>query len=433
MTTQREKLVVIVAPHFPPSNLTAGHRSRLFGMHLGKFGWRVCVLSVDPRYYEEALDPELEKLLPADLDVVRTRAFRTRPIRWVGDLSIRSLWWHYREIGRLIRQRGVDLVYIPIPPNFSALLGPLIRLRHRVPFAVDYIDPWVHPWPGCEIPLSKAWWAFRLGQLLEPLVLRHACLVTGVAPGYYEGALRRNPWLDPSRCVAMPYGSEESDFDFLDRHPRAPFLFDPHDGNRHIVYAGAMLPRAYSTLEALFTAVRDLIEVHPGLRSTLRLHFIGTGSTPSDPSSHLVTPWAERLGVSDVVREYPARVPYLDVLNHLKRADAILVLGSSEPHYTASKIFQAVLSRRPVLGILHAQSTAVDILRRANAGPVVTFDGLHPAASCAGEIGGALLEALRDGGEAPKPVDWQAFREYSAEAMAARLAAAFDAALERSS
>jgi hypothetical protein len=427
---RRVKSVVIVAPHFPPSNLTAGHRSRLFAMHLEKFGWRPCVVSVDPRYYEEALDPELEKLVPRQLDVVRTRALPTRPIRLVGDLGIRAFWWHYRALARLIREREVHLVYIPIPPNFSAVLGPLVYRRYGVPFAVDYIDPWVHPWPGCEVPLSKAWWTFRFGRLLEPLVLRHVRLVTGVASAYYEGALQRNPWLDPSRCVAMPYGAEESDFDFLDRHPRRPFLFDPRDGNVHVVYAGAMLPRAYSTLEAVFRAVRQLCERDMSDGSRLRLHFIGTGSVPSDPSSHLVAPWAERLGVSRMVKEHPARICYLDALNHLKHSNAVLVLGSSEPHYTASKVFQAVLARRPVVGILHAQSTAARILRQANAGPVVTFDETHPASARVEEIRQAFLEALWKDSYAPERVDWEAFRAYSAEAMTERLAAAFDAALD---
>jgi hypothetical protein len=402
-------------------------------MHLQKFGWRVRVLSVDPRYYEEVLDSEVENLVPPQVEVIRTRALSTRPIRVVGDLGIRAFWWHYRELGRMIKRGEVDLVYIPIPPNFSAMLGPLVQLRYGVPFALDYIDPWVHPWPGCEVWLSKAWWAFRLGKMLEPLVLRRVCLVTGVAPGYYEGALQRSPWLDPSRCVAMPYGAEESDFDFLERNPRRPFLFDPQDGYLHVVYAGAMLPRAYSTLEALFMAVRHLSECDPREGARLRFHFVGTGGAPSDPSSHLVTPWAERLNVSGMVREHPARIPYLDTLNHLKHAHAVLVLGSSEPHYTASKVFQAILARRPVIGILHAQSTAADILRRANAGPLVTFDEERPASSRVSEIERALREGLGDGSYRQEKVDWEGFRAYSAEAMAERLAAAFDGALERSS
>ena len=141
-------------------------------------------------------------------------------------------------------------------------------------------------------------------------------------------------------------------------------------------------------------------------------------------------PCANRLCVAHLVREHPARIPYLDALNHLAHADAVLVFGSSEPHYTASKVFQAVLARRPVIGVLHAKSTAADILRRANAGPVVTFDETQPATARVDEIAQAFDKALADRGYAPEQVDWQAFHSYSAEAMAGRLAAAFDAAVE---
>src|SRR5262249_32122076 len=147
------------------------------------------VLSVDPRFYEEPLDPELAALVPGDLEVIRTRALPVRPLRLIGDLGLRALVWQYRALGRLMRERRIDLVHIPIPPNFSALLGPLARRRFGVPFSVDYIDPWVHPWPGSEVRLSKAWCAFHLGRVLEPVVLRRVRLITGVAASYYEGAL----------------------------------------------------------------------------------------------------------------------------------------------------------------------------------------------------------------------------------------------------
>src|SRR5437879_1490716 len=126
------KQVAIVAPHFPPSNLAAVHRSRLFAMHLPKFGWQADVLSVAPQYYEEPLDPELEQLLPPSLKVVRTRALPTKPIRLVGDVGVRALWWHYRELGRLIRENSIDLVYLPIPPNYSSILGPLVQHRYGI-------------------------------------------------------------------------------------------------------------------------------------------------------------------------------------------------------------------------------------------------------------------------------------------------------------
>ena len=44
--------VLIVAPHFPPSNLAAVHRSRLFALHLREFGWEPIVVTVHHDRYE---------------------------------------------------------------------------------------------------------------------------------------------------------------------------------------------------------------------------------------------------------------------------------------------------------------------------------------------------------------------------------------------
>jgi len=424
------KQVIIVAPHFPPSNLTAGHRCRYFAMHLPKFGWKVKVLSVAPSYYEEKLDYELEALIPPDLEVIRTRAFPTRPLRLIGDIGIRAFWWHYRMLCHLIKTEKIDLIYIPIPPNYSPLLGYLMHRKFGIPYAIDYIDPWVHLYPGCEIMLSKAWLSYHLARILEPLVLRHVSLITGVAPGYYEGALKRYPWLDAFRCIAMPYGAEEADFKYLDKNPRSTYLFNYSNGNIHIVYAGAMLPKAYSTLKALFQGLLVLKKRYPSLEKKLKFNFIGTGSIPTDPESFTVKPWAEQYNLLDIVSESPARIPYLDILNHLKHAHAVLILGSSEPHYTPSKVFQAVLSRRPVIALLHAKSTAVDILKEANAGIVVTFDESKPAGACVDEIAQTIYQAVNYD-YSPEQVNWQAFRAYSTEAMTAKLARAFDIILSK--
>src|SRR5207248_920768 len=82
--------VIIVAPHFPPSNLASVHRSRLLAHHLREFGWEPIIVTVAPGYYEEDLDWELTKLLSSDLRVERVSALPTRPIRFVGDVGIRG-------------------------------------------------------------------------------------------------------------------------------------------------------------------------------------------------------------------------------------------------------------------------------------------------------------------------------------------------------
>ena len=57
--------------------------------------------------------------------------------------------------------------------------------------------------------------------------------------------------------------------------------------------------------------------------------------------------------------EHPQRVSYIDVLSHLVQAAAILVIGSTEPHYSPSKIYQSVEARRPIFALLHKASTAI--------------------------------------------------------------------------
>lgn len=137
-----------------------------------------------------------------------------------------------------------------------------------------------------------------------------------------------------------------------------------------IVYAGAMLPKAYGPLEAIFQSIKNNI-LH---FSDVEFHFIGTGGLSDDENSFNIKPLAVKYGLwKTIVYEYPKRIPYLDVLIHLNISDGIFILGSTEPHYTPSKIYQAVLSEKTILAVLHKDSTAVDILNKSNIGLVFIF------------------------------------------------------------
>ena len=55
----------------------------------------------------------------------------------------------------------------------------------------------------------------------------------------------------------------------------------------------------------------------------------------------------------------------------LTHASAILLLGSTERHYTASKLYPALLAKRPILALFHQASSVVSILRDAGSEPTV--------------------------------------------------------------
>ncbi len=414
------KKILIITSHFPPSNLAGVHRARLFARHLPTFGWEPIILTVHENFYEEALDHNLEKLLPPALRIEKVNALPITKPRLIGDTGLRGFFQLYKRAKQIILSEKIDFLYIHIPSFYLALLGRWLHKTTGIKYGIDYIDPWVHHFPGSEKVFSRHWFSTKLAGWLEPIAIKNAALVTGVAAGYYSEVLERNPHLK-NRAVhgAMPYGGEVADHVMLDQLAVEPYLFKKNE-KLQMVYAGAMLPKAYQPLEAVFSSMA----VNKTLFENVEFHFIGTGKTADDAEGYNIKPMAEKYGIwQTIVFEYPRRIPYLDVLVHLKNADGIFILGSTEPHYTPSKVYQGVLSGKPILAVLHQQSTAVKIIEASNAGIVLTFNGADDLKSVKSNFLNAFIgfqhfaQSFHVG-----QVNKMLFNEYSAGAVTNQLA-----------
>ena len=414
------KKILILYPHFPPSNLAGVHRPRLFAQHLPSFGWEPTILTVYEDYYEEAPDLNLVKLLPKNLRIEKVKAFKlTRP-RLVGDIGLRAFFQLYKKARQLLKTESFDFLYIPIPSFYCALLGRWLYSSTGILYGIDYIDPWVHNFPGSDKIFSRHWFTTKLAGLLEPIAVKKAALITGVAEGYYAAVLERNPHLKKQAIVgAMPYGGEKADHELLKEVNIQPYLFSKN-GKIQLVYAGAMMPKSYQPLEAIFKS----INAHRELFSNVEFHFIGTGTVVNAVECHNIKQMAVQYGLwQTVVFEYPKRIPYLDVLVHLNIADAVFILGSTEPHYTPSKTYQAVLSDKPLLGILHTNSTAVNVVRSSCAGLVLTFDGEKGIEKIEKDFSTVFKNFLSFAGTfEPRQVKLKVFETYSAKNVTKQLA-----------
>ncbi len=373
------KKILIISPHFPPSNLAAVHRSRLFAQHLPAFGWQPIILTVHEKFYEEKQDHNLEKLLPVNLRIEKVTALAVTKPRLIGDIGLRAFLPLYKRAKQLIQKEKINFLYIPIPSFYCALLGRWLHQSTGIKYGIDYIDPWVHYFPGSEKLFSRHWFSTQIARFLEPIAVKKASMITGVAEGYYKGVIERNPHLLQQAVVgAMPYGGEEEDHMAVTKSDLKPYLFKKKIGKIQLVYAGAMLPKAYTVLEKIFESIQN----NPGEFENVEFHFIGTGKLPNDMASFNIKPVAEKYSLwQKVVFEYPQRIPYLDVLVHLNNADGIFILGSIEPHYTPSKVYQGILAGKPILAVLHAKSSAAAIIEEAAAGKILTFDGAGDIAS----------------------------------------------------
>jgi hypothetical protein len=420
------KKILFISPHYPPSNLAAVHRPRLFAQHLPSFDWEPIILTVHEKFYEENLDWNLHKLIPANQRIEKVGAFKVTKPRFIGDIGLRGFFQLRKKAFSLIQSEKIDFVYIIVPSFYTALIGRYLHRKTGIEYGIDYVDPWVHEFPGSNKILSRHWWSTRLAKLLEPIAVKHASLITGVAEGYYQGVIERNPYLKKTcKFGAMPYGGEASDHEAVKKLNLQPYLFQKKEGVIQFVYAGAMLPKAYKPLEEIF---KSLYEYSKQLNNSttqqhIEFHFIGTGSHPNDSESYNIKPLAEKYGLWNIiVFEYPKRIPYLDVLTYLNIADGVFILGSTEPHYTPSKTYQAVLSKKPIMAVLHRDSTAVNILRTTNAGLVLDFDGESGIYTIVEQFNGFLQQFISFKNDFnPVNIDREAFNQYSAKNVTEKL------------
>ncbi len=404
--------------------MAAVHRSRLFAQHLPSFGWDPIILTVDERDYEESLDWNLHALLPENLRIEKVGAFPVTKPRLIGDIGLRAFFQLRKRALELVKSEHIDFVYIPIPSFYVALIGPYLHRKTGVKYGIDYIDPWVHRFPGSDKLFSRHWFSMHLAKFLEPKAVKKVSLITGVAEGYYQGVIDRNLHLKEN-CVfaAMPYGGEAKDHESLNSLNIKPYLFAENQ-KFQLVYAGAMLPNAYGPLEAIFKAISSNITQF----LDVEFHFIGTGYLSNDPSSYNIKPLAVKYGLwESIVFEYPKRIPYLDVLVHLDIADAVFILGSTEPHYTPSKTYQGVLSKKPIFAVLHEQSSAAKVLGETNAGQTLCFNGELGLSKIEDEFFASFSEFRRFTMEfIPSKVNLALFKEYSAKSVTKKLADLLD-------
>lgn len=419
------KKVAIVAPQFPPCNLTAAHRSRYFSSNLEKFGWKPYVITVEDKHYGNHIEKDLEDLIPDNLKIIKTKAFGVKPFKIIGDLGLRSIYWHYKALCQLVEEEKIDLLFIPIPPNYSSILGYLINRKYGIPYAIDYIDPWVTEIGKSARILSKAWISHYLAKFLEPIVLSKVSLITSVAPLYYQDIKDKYEWLNKCKFNSMPYGIDSSEFEVVRKNPKRAYLFDNNSSSFRIIYAGAMLPKAYKILNELLMAIEMINYKNPEIGKKIKIYFVGTGKDPADPASYSLNKIIEKFNLEEQIVEYPARIPYLDVINHLNSADAVLVMGSTERHYSPSKIFQAVMSKNPILALLHNKSTAVDIIDEINARYLVKFNDDFSEGELAPVIYKSLLDLIANKYDF-KSINWKKFNNYSTENMTRILANSFD-------
>jgi hypothetical protein len=428
--------VLIVSPRFPPTNAADIHRVRQSLPYLAEFGWEAVVLAVEPEFCDAPTDPLLLDTIPAATSVVRTEAVSPRLTRYFGisSLDLRA-HMHLKAAGvKLLELGQFDLIYFSTTAFGIMSLGPQWAQRFGLPFVLDLQDPWVseyHDDPNAGPPPGgRLKYAIMqaLARRQERKTMAHAKHIISVSAAYPQILTRRYDFLNDNQFTILPFGAPEIDLELVKRAGIRQQVFERNDGNQHWVYIGRAGHDMALALSAFFKALARARCQYPAFYDNVRLHFVGTTYAQGSRAVASVAPIAESYGVGDLVEERPHRISYFETLQCLIEADALIVPGSDDPSYTASKLYPYILAKRPLLAIFHERSSVVDVLQKTGAGIVVPFaSGVSTEA-----LSDMIYEAWFQGGGAPPmpATNWQAFSRYTAREMTRRQCQVFDSAVK---
>jgi hypothetical protein len=352
---------------------------------------------------------------------------RAWPLRVAGRFGLRQpalrAWWPMRRAQRqLLRRLRFDAALVS---HTDFALWPQC-LDLSCPVLLDWQDPWLtdyydrHP----EVPRPGGRLRFgamqRIARRWEPRVARRAAGHLVVSPAYRDLLRARYPDLRAERFEVLPFAAAASDLALARRSAARPALLAGR--SRWWVSAGRGGEDLHFAWRALFEGLAAERALDPRRFEDFGLLFVGTAYDVRQRATPLAD-LAAACGVADLVVEHPQRVGLLETYRLMDAAEAIVVPGSDDPGYVASKLAPCLLTRRPLLAALHADSSAHALASAHAATDFIAFDPARAAEPA------ALREAMRARWlrrPLPSPANDVVLGDLEAAGMAARVCAHLD-------
>lgn len=301
------------------------------------------IFTVDPYYREETEDPWMTEIAGNAFEKIEVAAWDQRKTRkfGLGDLGIRMFTNLYRSMLKEVKKEKPDMILYPVPPWYIMVMAPMIKRATGIPYAIDYIDPWVYKTSQKNL---KALVSQRLAKLLEGRVVKKSNALFAVSQGILDDLKKRYPVISSRPMVAVPYGVEVSDYEAIPVQKK-------EDSVITIRYTGAVSENMLPVIGSLLKAFKIVSKALP-----VRVIFTGTSYAGKGLVLPVLTELISQNEVGDFVTENPARVGYREALEINKGADMQLLVGDTTPYYAASKMMGLVASGRPFFAWVHGDS-----------------------------------------------------------------------------
>lgn len=409
------KRILIISPYFAPVNAADIQRIRMSLPYFADHGWNAEAVMVDERYTDMNKDALLLQSVPSNIKIHKVKALGKN---WtsklgLGSIALRSLWFYKQKVNRLLKAKKYDLIYFSTTQFPVCILGAYWKKKFGIPYIIDMQDPWHSDYymdkPKAQRP-PKYWFSYRLNKYLEPVAIKNADGLISVSVDYIDDLKNRYPVIKNIPAATITFGAFEPDMQIAEEnHASFTNLLDTQLIN--IVYIGRGGADMHQAITPVFEALKKGLIDNKRVFERLKLYFIGTSYAPAGQGKPGILPLAKQYGVEEHVIEITDRISYYHTLFTLQQADALFIPGSDDPKYTASKIYPYMLTKKPLLAIFNAASSAIKILNEYGLKHVYDYDHIKQADL------NDFFTSLSSGDNNTQQYNQEAINKYSASQM----------------
>jgi len=409
------KTALIVAFHFPPYGAGSGIlRILKFCRYLPESDWQPVLLTASTRAYERT-DPTLLKEVPPSLPVVRAFALDTQrhlslrgrysrlmalPDRWSSWLPAAVVKGAY-----LVRKKQVDVIVTTYPIATAVLIGFILHKLTSKPWVVDFRDSMTED----DYPRDAL--TRRVSRWVEKKAIQHASRLIFTARSTIEMYRKRYPSLSAEKCLLIPNGYDEEDFQLLP----APAKQQP--GSKRclqLLHLGVIYPSERDP-RPFFRALSRLKKDGRVNSGELQINLRASGSEA------LYTEILRDLDIADLVHLLPA-IPYPQALAEAAASDALLLFQAANcDHQIPAKAYEYLRLGKPILALTSQTGDTAALLKETGGATIVDLPDEQQIYGAIPE----LLRALRDGGHSI--ADPSVVRRYARRNQASALAQSLSA------
>jgi hypothetical protein len=203
-----------------------------------------------------------------------------------------------------------------------------------------------------------------------------------------------------------------------------------HENSIEIVYLGTITKEMMPSLEIILEAIRKFN--FQDIKKKIHFTLIGTSANIEGVDTLGINELIKEKDLENFVIHKAGRISYLDSIHTMQYANALFLIGTNEPHYTASKIFPYWISGTSIIGLFHKESEIVNLSNKIGGVKLVTYnDYIKEKGRLVEDVHEALFKLYKKDENLMPEKKYDTFKMYEANMIAQEHANFFNKVLQK--